>query len=149
MRWQVLLKSIYKFYYYKFIIAYVISLILWFVLTLHYLNIEPTEELVYFGMTYGLLTTLYFLGFTKKKFHNGHLPVIIGFNIMLITGGLLAGNIGWEQYGKEQWWFIPSMEHKAILLIALIAGTGVFIFGVAANLGNWMWWGRGGKGFGG
>ena len=125
--------------FYKYIIAWVISLALFLYLTLDFLEIVVTFELVLAGMGYALLSTALFRQFTKKKIHFGLMPSLIGFNLLLVSGGLLFGALSWESIDKESWWTIPDVTKKTYLGIIAFVGFMLFMFGTREMARQWYW----------
>lgn len=128
--------------YTKYILVWLIGLIIFLIITLSMLQIQSTNELVLFGMGYGLLVTGIYLGVKKQKFRFPTFLFIIGLNMTLIAGGLLFGNLVLTNVDKTLWWEVPSITDKTYLGIITFMGFLLMVFTGKATLANWYWWGR-------
>ena len=123
--------------YAKYPIVWVISFIV-FLILVDYLQIQPTQELTLFGMSVSLFFVSTF--YTKGKTHFGHVPAIVGFYLILISGGLLVGDLRLDMIEKQQWWYIENSTHKIYLGVVTFIGLILMKLGIKATLQNWWWW---------
>ena len=125
--------------YVKYPIVWIISFI-GFLILVDVVKIAYTQELILFGMFASLLVVWSFHAQRKGKTHFGHVPVIVGFYLLLIAGGLLVGDLKLDLLEKYQWWQIADTTHKIYLGVITFIGLILMKIGLKTTLQNWWWW---------